>query len=248
MPDLRSKFPDQRGLQVWTESTVLGLWRFLGLPLLRLGEKYMIVTDIKQQKNDRSKYSVYVDGEYAFSLIAEDIAYFKIKVNEEIPEDRFNFIVDTNVYIKAQDTALKYIGYKMRTEKEVRNKLIEKDFSESITERVIEFLLKYKYVDDYEYCMAFIRQSLKLNPLGTYGLRYKLKSLGINDKYIERAIYDSEIDEEKYAKILFDKKIRTKEPKDEKDFKKLQDFLLRKGFSYDIIKLVIDEYKKNNKQ
>ena len=96
--------------------------------------------------------------------------------------------------------------------------------------------------------MAFIRQSLKLNPLGTYGLRYKLKSLGINDKYIERAIYDSEIDEEKYAKILFDKKIRTKEPKDEKDFKKLQDFLLRKGFSYDIIKLVIDEYKKNNKQ
>ena len=51
--------------------------------------------------------------------------------------------------------------------------------------------------------MAFIRQSLKLNPLGTYGLRYKLKGLGINDKYIERAIYDSKIDEEIQAKFLF---------------------------------------------
>ena len=40
----------------------------------------MTVTDIKKQKKDNGKYSVYIDGQYAFSLIAQDIEYFKIKI------------------------------------------------------------------------------------------------------------------------------------------------------------------------
>ena len=40
----------------------------------------MTVTDIKQQKNDKSRYSVYIDGNYEFSLIMEDILYFRLKI------------------------------------------------------------------------------------------------------------------------------------------------------------------------
>ena len=49
----------------------------------------MLVTEIKQQRRDENKYNVFVDGEFAFSLLMQDILYFKIKENEEIPEEKY---------------------------------------------------------------------------------------------------------------------------------------------------------------
>ncbi len=208
----------------------------------------MTVTDIKKQKKDNGKYNVYIDGQYAFSLIAQDIEYFKIKTGNEISQNVYDYIVETVVYIKAQDTALKYLSYKMRTEKEVRAKLEQSDFGCDVIDKVMEFLLKYNYVNDYEYSMAFIRQCLKLNPLGAYGICQKLKSYGVKSSTAEKAIADSEIDEYYYAGKLASKKTSAKQFNSAADFKKLQDFLLRRGFSYDIIKSVIDEYKSNSGQ
>ncbi|MCJ7855493.1 RecX family transcriptional regulator [Lachnospiraceae bacterium NSJ-143] len=205
----------------------------------------MIITDIKKQKKDENRFSVYVDGEYAFSLIAQDIEYFKLKESCEIAEEKYRFILDTIVYIKAQDLALKYLSYKMRTGKEVRDKLEKSDFSEGIIEKVMEFLTKYNYIDDYQYSMAYIRQSLKLNPVGKYAIQQKLRGYGVEQSVIEKALYDSEIDEEKYAREVIGKKTSGKNYNTDSDLRKLQDFLIRRGFSYDIIKTVVDEYKKN---
>ena len=116
-------------------------------PFLKCGEK-MIVTSIEKQKKDPDKYNVFVDGEFSFSLYMQDIRFFKIKENEEIPEDKYNYILNEVIYIKAQDKALNFLGYKMRTEKEMRDKLETYDYSEGVIERVMEFLLKYGYVDD----------------------------------------------------------------------------------------------------
>lgn len=46
----------------------------------------MTVTRIEQQKKNKSRYSVYIDGEFAFGLIMEDILYFKLKESEEITD------------------------------------------------------------------------------------------------------------------------------------------------------------------
>ena len=37
----------------------------------------MIVTSIEQQKKDKSRYSVFIDGEFAFGLIMDDILILK---------------------------------------------------------------------------------------------------------------------------------------------------------------------------
>ena len=198
----------------------------------------MIVTAIEQQKKDTEKYNVFVDGEFAFSLYMQDILFFKIKENEEIAEERYNYIINEVVYIKAQDKALNFLGYKMRTEKEMRDKLNTYDFNESVVERVMEFLLKYSYIDDFKYAVSYIKQTQRLKPLGSYGIKMKLREYGIKDKVIENAILESELDEEEDAYSLLMKKIGEKKELDEKEKKKYHDFLLRRGYSYDIIKEV----------
>ena len=62
----------------------------------------MTVTRIEQQKKNKSRYSVYIDGEFAFGLIMEDILYFKLKEGEEIPTATYEYIMDTTLYIKAR--------------------------------------------------------------------------------------------------------------------------------------------------
>ena len=40
----------------------------------------------------------------------EDILYFKLKEGEEIPTATYEYIMDTTLYIKAQDAAIKVFG------------------------------------------------------------------------------------------------------------------------------------------
>ena len=196
----------------------------------------MLVTAITQQKKDQTRYNVFIDGEYAFALPMQDILYFKLKEGREVPEETVEYIQNSLIYIKAQDTALHYIGYKMRTVKEIRIKLAEKEFSEEVIEKVITFLEKYGYADDREYCRKYIREKLRMKPKSGYALKIELKQRGISSRIIDEVMAQTEVDEEGDAFRWLERKSRgIWPPQDDKQKKKLYDFLLRKGYSYDII-------------
>ena len=204
----------------------------------------MIITEITRQKNDQSRYSVFIDGQFAFGLVMEDIAYFKLKEGSEISQETYEYISEKLVYIKAQDTALNFIGYKMRTASQVRNKLLHLEFSEAVVEQVLEFLIKYKYVDDLDYSRRYIRERERLNPRGTYAIKAELRQKGIAENIILLALENEEIDETASARRVIEKKCRYLEVIDEKEKKRLCGFLQRKGYSYDIIKEVLKGYEK----
>lgn len=196
----------------------------------------MLVTAITQQKKDETKYNVFIDGAYAFALPMQDILYFKLKEGREVPEETVEYIQNSLIYIKAQDTALHYIGYKMRTVKEIRMKLAEKEFSEEVIEKVIAFLEKYGYADDREYCRKYIREKLRMKPKSGYALKIELRQRGISSRIIDEVMAEMEMDEEGDAFRWLERKSRGNwPPADEKQKKKLYDFLLRKGYSYDVI-------------
>jgi regulatory protein len=196
----------------------------------------MQVTAITPQKRDETRFNIFIDGEYAFALPMQDILYFKLKEGGEVPEETIEYIKNSLIYIKAQDTALHYIGYKMRTVKEIRMKLEDKEFSEEIIERVIEFMEKYGYADDREYCRKYIREKLRMKPKSGYALKIELRQRGISSHIIDEVMAETEMDEEGDAFRWLERKSRGNwPPADDKQKKKLYDFLLRKGYSYDII-------------
>ncbi len=196
----------------------------------------MLVTAITPQKRDETRYNIFIDGEYAFALPMQDILYFKLKEGQEAAEETIDFIRKNLIYIKAQDTALHFIGYKMRTVQEIRRKLAEKEFAEETIEEVIAFLEKYGYADDREYCRKYIREKLRMKPKSGYALKIELRQRGISSRIIDEAMGETEMDEAGDAFRWLEKKSRGQwPPENEKKKKQLYDFLLRKGYSYDII-------------
>ncbi len=201
----------------------------------------MIITAITQQKNNKDRYSVFIDDNFAFGLIMQDIVYFKLKQGEEISQEKYDFIQNELIYIQAQDIALHY----MRTEQEVRKKLFEKEYTEYIIERVIHFLIEYHYIDDMKYCKSYIKQRLQCNPKGVYVLKMELKQRGIKQSIIDKAIENSDVDELNDAIKLLQKKCLYLDDIDEKNKKRLFAFLQRRGYSYDIIKEAFAYVTKN---
>lgn len=197
----------------------------------------MIVTQITQQKRDKSKFNIYLDGEYVFALPADDMAYFKIKEGATIPEEKVEFIQTNLIYIKAQDAALHFISYKMRTVEEVRKKLEEKEYLPAVIDKVMGFLEKYGYTNDKEYAKKFIKERLRLNPKGGYMLKMELKQRGIKEQICEEALLEIAPDEVEGALYWLRKKTKNGlDLMDEKKKQKLYAHLGRKGYGYDVIK------------
>lgn len=196
----------------------------------------MTVTNIEQQKHHPERYSVWIDGEFAFGLILADIQYFKLEEGKKISEEKYEFIVESLVYIKAQDAALKYLAYRLRSEKEIKEKLREADYGSDVIERVLAFLRKYDYVNDRDYCDRYIRESMNLRPKGSHLLRYELRQKGISDTLIDVALEESGLDEVEGAMRLLEKKLKDVSDIPEKDYRRAVSMLQRRGYSYDIIK------------
>ena len=58
----------------------------------------MLVTAIIPQKKDPAKRNIFIDGEFAFSLIAQDVLYFKLREGEPIPQETYATIQDNLIY------------------------------------------------------------------------------------------------------------------------------------------------------
>ena len=202
----------------------------------------MIITDIKPQVKKQNRVSVFIDGKFAFGLDKSDCTFMGLKIGTELTQERYDYIIDNAVYAKAYQKADRYIGFKMRTEKEVRNKLIEEGYSDEITERVIASMLKYKYIDDMSYAIMYAKDCRKLKKWGPERIKAELYKKGVKPEYIENALSESDTeDTEEIIDALLEKRIKNT-PIDLKEKQKHINFLLRRGFKYDDIKNVIEKY------
>ncbi len=202
----------------------------------------MIITDIKPQVKKQNRVSVFIDGKFAFGMDKADCTFMGLKIGTELTQERYDYIIDNAVYAKAYQKADRYIGFKMRTEKEVRNKLNEEGYADEIIERVISSMIKYKYIDDLSYAIMYAKDCRKLKKWGPERIKAELYKKGVNTEFIETALSESDSeDTDEIINSLLEKRIKNT-PIDLKEKQKHINFLLRRGFKYDDIKNAIEKY------
>ncbi len=206
----------------------------------------MKITDIQKQKHNSKRYSIFIDGEFAFGLDEIDVLYYKLLNTSEISEEKLNYIKENVLFSKARDTAVKYLSFKSRTKKEIVLKLEEKDYPKDIIEKVIKLLEKYNYINDYNYAGSFLRDKFNLNGFGIERIKYELKQKGISEEITQKVIEDNPLNETEKAAELVRRKYGEYNF-DIKERRKIAGFLQRRGFSYDTTKAVFDLLKQSQK-
>lgn len=134
---------------------------------------------------------------------------------------------------KAKTKILKYIMYKKRTEKEVRQKF-SSSVDEILLDDVIENLKELGYIDDLKYIERAVNEFVAINTLSIKEIEYKLYSKGVSnsiiEQYISNNIEELKEYEQKCAQKLYYKKQTTMEKND------IINFLRKKGYTSETIR------------
>jgi len=207
----------------------------------------MKITDIKQQKNNKNRFAVFIDNKFSFGLSDIELSYFKLKINDDISEKKYEDIKENIIFNNAKDKALKFLSYKMRSEKEVCNKLKEYGYTESIIKKVIDKLKEYNYINDVEFAISFIKYKSNLKGYGKQHIKYELIKKGIDNCTIDDLFQNLDINETEKALNFIEKKLKGSTKLDTKEKQKLFAYLERKGYCYNIIKTAFKQYIEQNK-
>lgn len=127
-------------------------------------------------------------------------------------------------------------------EQEMRDKLKRWGFDESVQNRIIERLIRERYIDNERYARAFVKDKIRYNKWGRLKVQQALWLKRI-DKDIQQRVLD-EIDDNEYLSVLRPLlKQKRKTVRAESDYelnRKLVRFALGRGFTFDIIRQCLD--------
>lgn len=158
-------------------------------------------------------------------------------------EDEFNKLRDFNDYNLNFSKALNFISYRIRSKKEVYDKLRKENVSKNHIDKIISKLEEDGYIDDYRFAKAFFESKTEINKWSNRRIEYDLINKGIDKNIIDEFSLNFKELEFENAMDLVEKKLPQWENKFE-GFKlknKIYTFLSSKGFDYSIIEKVIGE-------
>lgn len=196
----------------------------------------MIVTAIKQQERLKGRYSIYVDGKYAFSLSADALLDAKLHNGQELDEQQLKTYKKLSQDDKAYGLALAYVARRIRSEWELRDYFRRKGYELELAEQLIVRLDKLGFVNDERFAEAWVSNRRLLKPVSKRRLTQELRQKRIDDEIIEEVLQEDVTDEQQ---VLRDLVVRKRKQTKYQDDLKLMQYLARQGFSYDDIKSVL---------
>ncbi len=139
--------------------------------------------------------------------------------------------------INPRDYCLKLITIRDRTQKEIRDKLKEKNFDENTIEEEIEFLLHYGYINDKRYAEHFTSDSISIKKWGKSRIRAELLRRGIDRDVADEAIEEafSEVEDDRLYTEM-EKRFKNADFGNMKERTRIFNFYMRRGFSPEEIK------------
>ena len=195
------------------------------------------ITAITAQKQNPNRVNIYLDGEYSFSLSRLIAAW--LEPGKVLDQKQIDELVEKDTKEKTLQAALKLVDYRARTEKEIRDKLSKKGFDSANIEDVITKLRENRMLADGEFAESWVENRNQFHPRSQRLMKYELRNKGISEDQIEEALKSSAGDNT-LALMAANKVSNRFTELDWPEFqKKLMGYLLRKGFSYEVVTPVI---------
>ncbi len=141
---------------------------------------------------------------------------------------------------RALAAAYRLLARRDRSEHELRGALEKRETPPDIIDGAVEYLRERRLVDDRKFAHGRAQSLVRNKRVGPRYVRDALKKCGIGEQLVQEAVAETFSDPERERneiRALIEKKSKTMKknlaPLQRK--KKLFDFLLRRGFSYDIV-------------
>lgn len=151
-----------------------------------------IYMEVKLGEKNAKKIPVYIDGELLGALFPKEIDAYSLISEDEIGEEKYSEILEETLLPRAKRYVMNLLIKSDKTEAELKRKLRSALYGEEVSERAIEYVRGYHYIDELRTATAYIRT--KMDSASEKEIRYKLEEKGIDDETIDMA-YDRILEE-----------------------------------------------------
>jgi len=204
------------------------------------------ISQITAQKKRKNRCSIFLDDEFAFGLDHDIVLQFGLKKGDVLTDQQIEDILLNDERKKAKDRALNFLSYRDRSEKEIRTKLKEVGYEENIIDWVIVELKRLKLIDDERFAHNYAQTRMITRPMGKYFLQRELQKKGIEAELIEQTIEKVYQEKDQFSvalELAQQRKKRYSNIDEIKAKKRVSDFLIRRGFNWDIISQVLERWE-----
>ena len=198
-----------------------------------------MMTVTKIEPLSKTRYKVYLDGQFAFTLYKGELSRYHI-AEESVIEDDIYDSLRLIVIKRAKLRAMHLLSDMGRTESQLRIKLKQGGYAEDAVEAAIQYVKSFGYINDMEYARSFIdsRKDRKSKKELYATLLQKGVPAEIVEQVFEEADY-GEKDSRQAIEALMRKRSYNPETADVKEKQKMMGYLMRKGFSYQDVRNVL---------
>ena len=193
----------------------------------------MRVTSIAQQVKNPNRYSVFVEGKYAFSLSADALLESHLVNGQELTESDIAHFKKLSAEDKAFNLALAYVARRMRSEGELYDYFHRKEYAPELISQIMERLQKLGFVDDAEFARRWVENRRALKGSSAKKIRLELRQKKVSSDIVQTVLAEDETDERQLLRELVAKKRKQSRYQDNE---KLMRYLAGQGFNYDDIK------------
>lgn len=206
----------------------------------------MRITRIERQKKRPDRVNIYADGEFLTGVSKETLLRAALRVGDEISDTLVKTLQEEESLFAARNSALRLLSARPRAERELRDRLREKEFSETHIGRVVDDLKRAELVNDAAFARTYIRNALTIRPVGEARIRQKLLLLGVDRVTLDDAVRETlgHVDMVAVAREIARKFLRRtrstgKDSDPRKTRQRLTAHLSRRGYSWNTISAVL---------
>lgn len=158
----------------------------------------------KFTKKKNGDYTLSLSDNTKVSLHEDIILKYDLLLKREIDEEKLDYILSKNNDYTAYTNAIKYIGIRMRSIKEIKEYLKKKEVSDEVINEVVTKLKNDGYLNDLSFAKAYVLDKINLSNDGPKKIIDNLKKNNIKEEFIEDAIsiFTDEIIDEKIEKLI----------------------------------------------
>lgn len=164
-----------------------------------------------------------------FTLYAGEAAKLSLREGVHLSEETYQKILHEILGKRATKRAMHLLERQERTEYQLKEKLRQNEYPSAAIEDAVSYVKKYHYLDDERYARTFVH--FHQDKKSRLRLQMDLKKRGIANDIIEKSLEEEFVsdEKEKIKELLYKKKFNG-EKSDSAEFRRIYQFLMRRGF------------------
>lgn len=192
------------------------------------------VTQVDKLGNGKRK--IHFENVDSLILYYSETRGCELQEGTVVSKETYEHLVKEVVGKRAKKRALHLLEQMDRTEQQLREKLMISEYPTECIEDAIEYVKAFHYLDDERYAETFTRY--KKEKMSRQQIKQKLMMKGISRDTISNVIEEEyDVDEAIHIRNLLNKKHFSSTNANEGEFRRVYNYLLRRGFrSSDILK------------